>query len=97
MMPSISRPYSIGDEMIDEYGAVGGMRTDRGDRSTWRKPAPVTLSTADPTLPDLGSNSGHHGGKLVTDCLSYGMTSKCLFSSVLWFWRFEKKDKGSCT
>jgi hypothetical protein len=29
--------------MIDEYGAVGRMRTDKGNRSTRRKPAPVSL------------------------------------------------------
>jgi hypothetical protein len=27
----------------DDYGAVGGMRIDRGNRSTRRKPAPVPL------------------------------------------------------
>jgi hypothetical protein len=27
----------------DEYGAVGGMRIGKGNRSTWRKPAPVIL------------------------------------------------------
>jgi hypothetical protein len=27
----------------DECGAIGGMRIDRGNPSTWRKPAPVTL------------------------------------------------------
>jgi hypothetical protein len=25
----------------DEYGEVGGIRIGRGNRSTWRKPAPV--------------------------------------------------------
>jgi hypothetical protein len=29
--------------MIDDYGAVGGMRIGRGSRSTRRKPAPVPL------------------------------------------------------
>jgi hypothetical protein len=28
----------------DEYGAVGGMRIGRGNRSTRRKPAPVPIS-----------------------------------------------------
>jgi hypothetical protein len=27
----------------DDYGAVGGMRIGSGNRSTWRKPAPVPL------------------------------------------------------
>jgi hypothetical protein len=39
MTPSLSRLYIIDDRMINEYGAVGGMRTGRG--STRRKPAPV--------------------------------------------------------
>jgi hypothetical protein len=29
--------------MINERGAIGGMITGRGHRSTWRKPAPVLL------------------------------------------------------
>jgi hypothetical protein len=37
------------------------------------KPYPsATLSTTNPTWPDLGSNPAHHGGKLATNCLSYG-------------------------
>jgi hypothetical protein len=31
----------------------------------------ATLSTTDPTWPDLGSNPGHRGGKPVTNRLSY--------------------------
>jgi hypothetical protein len=30
-------------QMIDECGAVGGMRIGRGNRGTWRKPAQVPL------------------------------------------------------
>jgi hypothetical protein len=33
----------------------------------------ATLSTANPTWPDPGSNPDHHGGKLATNRLSYGM------------------------
>jgi hypothetical protein len=29
--------------MINEFGAVGGLRTGRGNPNTWRKPAPVPL------------------------------------------------------
>jgi hypothetical protein len=47
----------------DDYGAVGGMRIGRGNRSTRRKPAPVPL----------GSNPGRRGGKPATNRLSYGM------------------------
>jgi hypothetical protein len=32
----------------------------------------VTLSATNPTWPDLGFNWGHHGGKPVTNLLSYG-------------------------
>jgi hypothetical protein len=46
----------------DDYGVVGGMRIGRGNRSTRRKPAPVSLCS--PQIPhDLGSNPGRHGGK----------------------------------
>jgi hypothetical protein len=54
----------------DDYGAVGGMRIGRGNRCTWR--IPVTLSTTNPTWPDLGANPGRQGGKPATNCLSYG-------------------------
>jgi hypothetical protein len=37
------------------------------------KPCPsATLSTTNPTWPDLGSNPGHRGGKPATNRLSYG-------------------------
>jgi hypothetical protein len=32
----------------------------------------ATLSTTNPTWPDLGSNSGHRGGKPATNRMSYG-------------------------
>jgi hypothetical protein len=55
----------------DDYGAVGGMRIGRGNRSTRRKPTPVPLCP--PQIPhDLGSNPGRRGGKSATNCLSYG-------------------------
>jgi hypothetical protein len=34
----------------------------------------TTSSTMHPTLPDLGSNPGRRGGKVVASCLSYCMT-----------------------
>jgi hypothetical protein len=42
-MLSVQGTYSINDRMINECGAIGGMRTNKGDRSTQRKPTPVTL------------------------------------------------------
>jgi hypothetical protein len=35
----------------------------------------ATLSTINPTLPDLGLNPGHHGGKPGTNRLSYGVAT----------------------
>jgi hypothetical protein len=37
--PPVLTLYSVGDRMINEYGAVSGMRIGRGNRSTSRKPA----------------------------------------------------------
>jgi hypothetical protein len=54
----------------DECEAVGGMRIGRVNRSTRRKPAPVTLCP--PQNPhDLGANPGSRAGKPVTNRLSY--------------------------
>jgi hypothetical protein len=36
--------------MIKEYGEVGGMKTGRGNRSTLRKPAPVSFGP--PQIPN---------------------------------------------
>jgi hypothetical protein len=58
--------------MINECGAVGRMRFGRGNQIIQRKHA--SLSTTDLTGSDLGFNPGHYGGKLTTNCLSYGMT-----------------------
>jgi hypothetical protein len=53
----------------DDYGAVGGMRVGRGNRSTRRKPAPVPLWP--PQIPhDLTWD--RRGGKPATNRLSYG-------------------------
>jgi hypothetical protein len=59
--------------MIDDYecGAVGGM-SDKGNRSTRRKP--VTASLCSPQIPhepDVGSNPGLRGVKPATNRLSY--------------------------
>jgi hypothetical protein len=59
----------------DDYGAVGGMRIGRGNRSTRRKPAPMPLCP--PQIPhDLTSNPGRRGGKPEINRLSYG-TAVC--------------------
>jgi hypothetical protein len=40
---SVSGIFRVGDRMINKYGAVGGMRTGRGNQSTRRKPISVPL------------------------------------------------------
>jgi hypothetical protein len=57
--------------MINEYGAVGGARIVRGDRSTRRKYAPVPLCPPQISY-GLGSNPRHRDEKLATNHLSYG-------------------------
>jgi hypothetical protein len=51
----------------------------------------ATLSTTNPTWPDLGSNLGHHGGKPATNHLSYG-TAKGMVRpmSIVWLKRMNK-------
>jgi hypothetical protein len=53
-------------------GEIGGMKIGRGNRSTWRKPAPVSLCA--PQNPDAcpDANPGRRGGKPATNRLSYG-------------------------
>jgi hypothetical protein len=43
----------------------------------------ATLSTTDPTLPNLGSNPGRRGGRSPTIRLSYGTTSLILHCDLL--------------
>jgi hypothetical protein len=74
----------------DDCGEFGGMRIDRGNRSTRRKPAPsATLSTTNPIWPDSGSNPGLRGGKPATNRLSYGTANPvkfCFFIVVVAVW-----------
>jgi hypothetical protein len=58
-------------QMIDDgdYGATGGMKIGRGNRSTRRKPAPAPLCP--PQIP-YDSNPNRRGGKPATNRLSYG-------------------------
>jgi hypothetical protein len=57
------QPRMMDDDDDDACGAVGGIRIGRGYRSARRKPAPASLSTTNPTCPDLGSNLGRRGAK----------------------------------
>jgi hypothetical protein len=43
----------------------------------------ATLSTTNPTWPDLGSNPGRRGGKPATNPLSYGTSRICYLLSVV--------------
>jgi hypothetical protein len=66
----------------DECGVVGGMRIGRGNQSTREKTYPsATLSTTNPTWPDLRSNQGRRGGKPANNHLSYGTAPplECIF------------------
>jgi hypothetical protein len=69
------QPRMIDDD--DDYGAVGGMRIGRVNRSTRRKPAPMPLCP--PQIPhDLGSNPGRRSRKPATNRLSYGTAENLL-------------------
>jgi hypothetical protein len=78
-------PFSIetifvGDIMINECGAVGGMRIGSGDRSTWRKRTAVPLCP--PQIPHyLESNPGRYCKKPATNRPIYGTVYR------LWYQR----------
>jgi hypothetical protein len=60
----------------DGCGATGGMNEWQGKLKYSEETCPsAALPTTEKTLPDQGSNLGHHGRKLATNCLSYS-TSK---------------------
>jgi hypothetical protein len=62
-LPQVDLLYKL-RIMCDECEIVVGMKVGRGKRSTETKSAPVvTLSTLNPTLPDLRTNPLHQGGK----------------------------------
>jgi hypothetical protein len=57
----------------NERGAVSGIKIGRGNRSSWRKSATVTLCPPQIlTWRDLGPNSDSRGEKVATVHLSYG-------------------------
>jgi hypothetical protein len=55
----LHQPYII---VGDDCGSIVGMNMLQGNGSTLGKPVPVTLSTTDPTLPDMVTNSGRSCG-----------------------------------
>jgi hypothetical protein len=53
-------------------GEIGGMMIGRGNRSTRRKPVPVTLCPPQTPHACPDANPGRLGGKLAANRLSYG-------------------------
>jgi hypothetical protein len=72
---------------IDEYGAVGGVRINRGERSTRRKPAPVLLCA--PQIPnELRLKYDRYGRNSATNRPSCGTDSSLFIQQ--FHDRFEK-------
>jgi hypothetical protein len=82
--------------VIINDGEIGGMMTRRGKPKYSEKTCPsATLSTTNPTWPDVGSNRGHRGGKPATNRLSYG-TAICyvLRLRIEGFWKRANPSKS---
>jgi hypothetical protein len=55
------------------FGAIGGMKISRGNRSTRRKPTPAPhFPPQNPTWQTRSRSPDRSGGKLATNLLSYG-------------------------
>jgi hypothetical protein len=69
--------YGVDDGVINEYGAGGGIKIGRGNRSIRRKLAPVQFchhtATSNPAGRDLESKLGRAGGK---QCYNSGRMTK---------------------
>jgi hypothetical protein len=63
------QPRMIGE---GDCGEIGGMKIGRGNRSTRRKPAPVSLCPPQTPHACPDANPGRRGGKPATNRLSYG-------------------------
>jgi hypothetical protein len=61
-----------GDDDDDDDGEIGGMMISRGNRSTWRKPAPLPLCPRQTPH----ALAGHEPEKPLTNCLSYSTAHK---------------------
>jgi hypothetical protein len=71
------------------FGAIGGMKFGRGNRSTRRKPTPAPLCPPqNPTWQTQSQTLDHSGGKPATNRLSYGATFFSPISSPLTTCRF---------
>jgi hypothetical protein len=71
-----------------EHTRISGMMIDRGNRSTWRKPAPVSLDQPQTPHACLDANLEHRGRKPVINRLNYGTA---LFHVLLFSARFPSK------
>jgi hypothetical protein len=68
---------TVSDPGDYDDGEFGGMKNDRGNRSTWRKPAPAPIFPPQIPLDQTpGLDPGCRGGKPPTNCLSYGAARK---------------------
>jgi hypothetical protein len=66
------------------FGAIGGMKIGRGNRSTWRKPTPAPLCPPqNPTWQTRSLSQDRSGGKPATNRLSYGAAFFSTISSPL--------------
>jgi hypothetical protein len=64
-------------------GEIGGMTIGRGNRSTWRKPAPVPHSPPQTPHACPEAKPGRRGGRPATNRLSYGTASSdCIVLNV---------------
>jgi hypothetical protein len=61
-------------DVINDYGACGGIKIGRRNRNTRRKLILVTVCPPQISH-DLISNTGRRGGKPATDYLNYGVAS----------------------
>jgi hypothetical protein len=79
-MPLVTKMYSVGDMIINEYGEVGGMRIGRKYQSTRRIPAPVPLCP--PQIPHGSLLLSHNQTSTDQTCIHYRISSSR--QSLLW-------------
>jgi hypothetical protein len=65
----------VGDRVSDKYGTIGGMRIGKGNRSTRRKPTPVSLCQ-----PQIPHDLGRRGGRPIANHVSYATAKSDIFS-----------------
>jgi hypothetical protein len=69
----VYRLYSINNNMINEDGAIRGIKTGRVNSRSWEETCPrATCPLQNPTRTDVESNPGCCSGKPAIYCLRYG-------------------------